>query len=522
MINHRYLLKMESTNSVNFQCLLCKEFLNGKLDNNFSEHMEYHNIKFNQEFIFSTFFLSHKGIEKTVEFMLNYSESEAQAGNSSGTKKTFLSDSVADTEEEIIVPDIPRDSTEDTISDAGQGKDMIEIEDDETWNLWNEDEIRRATRSSPIIPYDKTEKEDEPDFRWESATSRRSISRSSKVIASSEEERICHCNLNFPDAAAKARHMIRLHNKFKCPECPLTYASSSGLQYHMQHSEGKHDPDYGKTQCAICGAHFKSYKFLKEHRTAVHKIGDKKSCPYCGEKIYDVRKHLREAHNVAQDCEICGKKVKDLELHYKTVHGADEDKSFRCATCNKGFVLKEKLIAHQLVHSDERPFKCKFGCGFGAKTAGNCKKHEESKHTRKRLYVDGKPLRMISNIKNNGKRQHNGLQDKVQRSDNTTMYKTRFRDVKDEILDEVVIKSEEEVVDVMVEVCPIGKTDPRVGISLCTQMKKEDPKIYCEIMESGNQIAPYQPKHISSVRARIIKPTLDMEVDDIDDYEPVS
>ena len=183
---------MESNNLVNFQCLLCKEFLNGKLDNNFSEHMEYHNIKFNQEFIFSTFFLSHKGIEKTVEFMLNYSESEAQAGNSSGTTKTFLSDSVADTEEEIIVPDIPRDSTEDPISDAGQvsstkedlkkccdhtqGKDMIKIEDDdliETWNLWNE--VRRATRSRPIIPNDKTEKEDEPDFRWKSATSRRSI-----------------------------------------------------------------------------------------------------------------------------------------------------------------------------------------------------------------------------------------------------------------------------------------------------------------------------------------------------------
>ena len=187
---------MDSNNLVNFQCLLCKEFLNGKLDNNFSEHMEYHNIKFNQEFIFSTFFLSHKGIEKTVEFMLNYSESEAQAGNSSGTTKTFSSDSVAGipTEEEIIIPDIPRDSTEEPISDAGQGssakedsekcsdhtqdKDMIEIEDEdliETWNLWNDDEVRRATRRRPIIHNDETEKDDDPDFRWESATSKRSI-----------------------------------------------------------------------------------------------------------------------------------------------------------------------------------------------------------------------------------------------------------------------------------------------------------------------------------------------------------
>ena len=87
---------MEPNDFVNFQCLLCKEFLNGKLDNNFTEHMEYHNIKFNQEFIFSTFFLSHKGIEKTVEFMLNYSEGEAQTENSSGTTKTAATESVAD------------------------------------------------------------------------------------------------------------------------------------------------------------------------------------------------------------------------------------------------------------------------------------------------------------------------------------------------------------------------------------------------------------------------------------------
>lgn len=209
---------MEPNDFVNFQCLLCKEFLNGKLDNNFTEHMEYHNIKFNQEFIFSTFFLSHKGIEKTVEFMLNYSEGEAQTENSSGTTKTAATESVADitTEEEIIVPDTPkaRDSTkevttdmidsdlsgdnstpedsqgtpdgemkeEDLVSDQTQDEDLIEIEDEdliETWNLWNEDEIRRAARTRPEenISNDVTEDDDDddPDFQWESATSRRTI-----------------------------------------------------------------------------------------------------------------------------------------------------------------------------------------------------------------------------------------------------------------------------------------------------------------------------------------------------------
>ena len=225
---------MEPNDTINFQCLLCKKFLNGKLDSNFSEHMEYHNIKFNQEFIFSTFFLSHKGIEKTVEFMLNYSESEAQAGEYLGPSTSKTSDtreSVTNitTDEEMIVPDIsktedpssddiineisdsrprihpsakdisPKDSQETKIndgvkmaeepiseigdtsqankdskhnSDQSQDEDLIE-----TWNLWNEDENRRkqTARIRPSNADDNTEEEDDPDFQWESASSKRTI-----------------------------------------------------------------------------------------------------------------------------------------------------------------------------------------------------------------------------------------------------------------------------------------------------------------------------------------------------------
>ena len=318
------------------------------------------------------------------------------------------------------------------------------------------------------------------------------ISRSSKVKASSEEERVCRCETDFPDEVTKARHMTRFHNKFKCPECPLTFASSSSLRYHMQHSAEKHDPDYGKTQCTTCGARFKSYKFLKEHKTTKHEIGEKRSCPYCSEMIFDVRKHIREAHNVVQECEICGKKVKNLESHFKTVHGNDEDKMFRCATCNKGFILKEKLIAHQLVHSNERPYKCKFGCGFGAKTFGNCKKHEEGKHIQKRLYVNGKPLRKIFNVNNNPR----NLEDKDMlickptegpisgRTPPTPEHKTRFKVVKDEILDEVNMKPEE-VLDVMIDVFPSRKTE------LFPQTKEEPLDMELEV--DHDDINDYEP-----------------------------
>merc|ERR1719419_1964617 len=45
--------------------------LSGQLDEHFSEHMKYHNVTHNQEFLFATFFLDVKGIEKTIEFMMN-------------------------------------------------------------------------------------------------------------------------------------------------------------------------------------------------------------------------------------------------------------------------------------------------------------------------------------------------------------------------------------------------------------------------------------------------------------------
>ena len=72
--------------------------------------------------------------------------------------------------EEDLASDQPKDKDE----------DLVEIDDEdliETWNLWNEDENRRATSRRPNenISYDVTEDDDDPDYQWESATSRRTI-----------------------------------------------------------------------------------------------------------------------------------------------------------------------------------------------------------------------------------------------------------------------------------------------------------------------------------------------------------
>ena len=91
-------------------------------------------------------------------------------------------------------------------------------------------------------------------------------------------------------------------------------------------------------------------------------------------------------------CNICGKTVTDLNSHMLGVHGSEEDKQYRCEICWKGFITQSKLDLHNVFHLNERPFKCKFGCGFASKTRGNLKTHEEKgKHTRKWIYHDGVP-----------------------------------------------------------------------------------------------------------------------------------
>ena len=87
---------------------------------------------------------------------------------------------------------------------------------------------------------------------------------------------------------------------------------------------------------------------------------------------------------VKQPCPECGKKIKNQATHYSNVHGPAELKKFVCEVCEKRFLLKEKLVAHRLTHSENKPFGCKFNCGYFANNKGNADKHGSSKKKRKR------------------------------------------------------------------------------------------------------------------------------------------
>jgi len=52
------------------------------------------------------------------------------------------------------------------------------------------------------------------------------------------------------------------------------------------------------------------------------------------------------------------------------------EKEFRCRVCAKVSKFKGNMVRHMLVHTGERNYSCRFGCGACYKNSWNMKKHE--------------------------------------------------------------------------------------------------------------------------------------------------
>jgi len=56
--------------------------------------------------------------------------------------------------------------------------------------------------------------------------------------------------------------------------------------------------------------------------------------------------------------------------------GSCGEKEYRCKVCGKVSKFKGNLVRHMLVHTGERNFSCRYGCGACYKNSWNMKKHE--------------------------------------------------------------------------------------------------------------------------------------------------
>nr|CAB3267933.1 ZF(C2H2)-116 zinc finger protein [Phallusia mammillata] len=187
-------------------------------------------------------------------------------------------------------------------------------------------------------------------------------------------------------------HRLKVHmethnkpDKHECDNCHLTFASSFALCNHKRfaHLGGFH-------LCDECGFNAMSKYALVQHRMVAH--SDQFLCQICGyscDNQIDFDMHMTSRHQQSFVCKSCSSakqklivkfsSKEELQAHVAAVH--PNDKCFFCEHCNYVAKLRHHLTKHMLVHTGEKPYKCKFeGCGFSTKDHKNLKQHMVMKH----------------------------------------------------------------------------------------------------------------------------------------------
>jgi KRAB domain-containing zinc finger protein len=137
---------------------------------------------------------------------------------------------------------------------------------------------------------------------------------------------------------------------FCCDQCGKNLASKSGLRDHMHLHEGK------EVNCDKCDKVFKRMLNLNIHIKTIH-----------SDKIFVCQHCTKECRN-----------RRALRIHIGQYH---EERRFQCNLCEKRFVDGLKLQKHTVsMHTTDRPFLCKQGCGKSFSDSSNCRQHERTVH----------------------------------------------------------------------------------------------------------------------------------------------
>ena len=248
-----------------------------------------------------------------------------------------------------------------------------------------------------------------------------------------EKKFACHtCGKAFVKKAHLEAHE-RTHSNvrpYKCSDCDKTYKYDGQLRIHRRYHTGQ------RFYCSICQKGFVDKADMKKH-SAVHtdkKKGESKIsggtvnhpnrrfrtkhiCTVCLEifkdrttleshqaDVHDLKifhclecdkwfptTHLFDQHNQMHSnnhpykCSRCGKNfvTSNCLLLHLNVHG---EKKFACRTCDKAFIRKAHLEAHERIHSNIRPYKCT-DCNKTYRYDGQLRIHRRY-HTGQRFYCD--------------------------------------------------------------------------------------------------------------------------------------
>ncbi|XP_039198353.1 zinc finger protein 335 isoform X1 [Crotalus tigris] len=179
---------------------------------------------------------------------------------------------------------------------------------------------------------------------------------------------------------------------YKCEECDYTSVYKKDVIRHsaVHNRDKKKRPDPAPKRssfpCPVCGRVYPMQKRLTQHMKT-HSSEKPHMCDKCGKsfkKRYTFKMHLlthiQAVANHRFKCEFCDHVCEDkkLLLNHQLLH--INDRPFRCNLCPYATVREDFLLSHVAVkHTGGKPFGCEL-CHFSTKHKKNLRLHVQSRH----------------------------------------------------------------------------------------------------------------------------------------------
>ncbi|XP_032074309.1 zinc finger protein 335 isoform X3 [Thamnophis elegans] len=182
---------------------------------------------------------------------------------------------------------------------------------------------------------------------------------------------------------------------YKCEECDYTSVYKKDVIRHSAvHNRDKKKrtdpaPKRSAFPCPVCGRVYPMQKRLTQHMKT-HSSEKPHMCDKCGKsfkKRYTFKMHLlthiQAVANHRFKCEFCDHVCEDkkLLLNHQLLH--INDRPFRCGLCPYATVREDFLLSHTAVkHTGGKPFGCDL-CHFSTKHKKNLRLHVQCRHPEK-------------------------------------------------------------------------------------------------------------------------------------------